>query len=192
MEVQSPSLTFPTTFCCNCGDTNCASEVQDTRVSRYFAIFGTETTFHLPLPICAACRRTTRRRPAGFFVRVLVLAITVAAWFLLLWALAPSSPPDSPPSTPPWYVENRLVISLVLGAIATVVFYRFRRAKPPRTSFYQPVRIKRADVRIGGVMNGPGQVAYMKLAFTNPDYLNVFTNANADAIKAGHLAVVRA
>jgi hypothetical protein len=41
-------------------------------------------------------------------------------------------------------------------------------------------------------MNGPGQVAYMKLAFTNPDYLNVFMNANREAIKAGHVAVVQA
>jgi len=73
----------------------------------------------------------------------------------------------------------------------TVVFYRFRRAKPPKTSFYQPVRIKQADVRIGGVMDGPGQVAYMKLAFTNPDYLNVFANANRDAIKTGSAAQVK-
>jgi hypothetical protein len=186
MEVQSPALTFPTAFCCNCGDTNCVSEIQDTRVTRYFAIFGTETTFHLPLPICAACRRTTRRRPAGFFSRLLVLAIMVACWFLLLLAIAGSTTP------PPWIADNLFIISLVLGAILAVVFYRFRRAKPPRTSFYQPVRIKQADVRIGGVMNGPGQVAYMKLAFTNPDYLNVFMNANREAIKAGHVAVVQA
>jgi len=106
--------------------------------------------------------------------------------------MAPATPPTDPPPAPPWYVEYRWIISLVLGAIVTLVFYRLRRAKPPRTSFYQPVRIKRADVRIAGIMDGPGQVAYMKLAFTNPDYLNVFTNANSEAIKAGHLAVVRA
>jgi hypothetical protein len=186
MDVQSPSLTFPTAFCCNCGDTNCANEIQDTRVTRFFAIFGTETTFHLPVPICAACRRSTRRRPAGFFVRLLVLAITVAAFFLVSLWIAKST------TSPPWIADNLFVISLVLGAIVTVVFYRFRRAKPPKTSFYQPVRIKQADVRIGGVMDGPGQVAYMKLAFTNPDYLNVFANANRDAIKTGHLAVVKA
>jgi hypothetical protein len=32
----------------------------------------------------------------------------------------------------------------------------------------------------------------MKLAFTNPDYLNVFTDANQEAIKAKHIAVVKA
>jgi hypothetical protein len=32
----------------------------------------------------------------------------------------------------------------------------------------------------------------MKLAFTNPDYLNIFVNANRDAISAGHIAAVKA
>jgi len=41
MEVQSPALVFPTGFCCNCGDTNCVAEAQDTRVTRYFGIGGT-------------------------------------------------------------------------------------------------------------------------------------------------------
>lgn len=186
MDVQSPSLIFPTAFCCNCGDTNCVNEIQDTRVTRYFGIFGSETTFHLPLPICSACRKTTRRRPAGFFSRLLVLAIMVAAWFLVWVLLAVSV------ELPLWIGNNLFVISLVLGLVLAVVFYRLRRAKPPRTSFYQPVRVKQADVRISGLMDGPGQVAYMKLAFTNPDYLNVFTNANRDAIKAGHLAVAKA
>jgi hypothetical protein len=186
MEVQSPSLTFPDNFCCNCGDTNCVSEIQDTRITRYFAIFGTETTFHLSLPICAACRKTTRRRPAGFFGRLLVFALMVVGWFLALIALGAAV------ELPLWMAENLSVISLVLGAILTFVFYRLRSAKPPKTSFYQPVRIKRADVRIASVMGGPGQVVYMKLAFTNQDYLGVFTNANREAISAGHVAVVKA
>ena len=186
MEVQSPPLTFPTSFCCNCGDTNCVSEIQDTRVTRYFAIFGTETTFHLPLPICAGCRKTTRRRPAGFFSRLLVFGLTVVVLFLLLIALAESV------QLPLWISDNLFAISAGLGLVLTVVFYRLRRAKPPRTSFYQPVRIKQADVRISGLMDGPGQVAFMKLAFTNPDYLNVFMNANRDLITAGHHPVSQA
>jgi len=84
------------------------------------------------------------------------------------------------------------MISGVLGLTVTIVFYRLRRAKPPKTSFYQPVRIKEASVHFAGLMSGPGQVQFMKLAFTNPDYLNVFSNANRDAIQAGHIAVVRA
>ena len=61
-------------------------------------------------------------------------------------------------------------------------FYWLRSARPPRTSFYQPVRVKQAKVQFGGVMGGPGHVAFLKLAFTNPDYLNVFMNANREAI----------
>ncbi len=72
------------------------------------------------------------------------------------------------------------------------MFYRLRRAQPPKTSFYQPVRIKVANVQFAGIMSGPGQVAFMKLAFTNPDYLNVFAQANREAIQAGTIAVVRA
>jgi hypothetical protein len=32
----------------------------------------------------------------------------------------------------------------------------------------------------------------MKLAFTNPDYLNIFVNANREAIKAKQLVAVKA
>ena len=41
-------------------------------------------------------------------------------------------------------------------------------------------------------MGGPGHVAFLRLAFSNPDYLNVFTNANREAIQAGHVTVVQA
>ena len=186
MEVQNTQLSFPATFCCNCGDTHCASEIQHTRVSRFFGIYGTETTFQLPVPVCAGCRRSTRRRPAGFFVRVLVFALMCGAWFLALLALAHSA------TLPPFIAENLWAFGLGLGAISVLVFYRLRRARPPRTSFYQPVRIKAANVQFSGVMGGPAHVRYMRLAFTNPDYLNLFTNANRDAITAKRLAVVKA
>jgi Protein of unknown function (DUF983) len=186
MELQSAALTFPTAFCCNCGDTNCMNEVQDTRITRYFGLGGTETTFHLAVPVCAACRKTTRRRPAGFFARLLVFALSVCLCFgALLWL-------GSSVQMPMWFVEHTFTIGVVLGAIVTVVFYRLRRPKPPQTSFYQPVRIKEANVQFAGVMDGPGQVLFMKLAFTNPDYLNAFRNANRDAIDGGRLAVVQA
>jgi hypothetical protein len=47
-------------------------------------------------------------------------------------------------------------------------------------------------VQVTDVMNGYGQVSFMKLAFTNPDYLDLFANANRDAITAGTLAAVKA
>ena len=40
-----------------------------TRESRASSASGTDTTFQLSVPVCAGCRRTTRRRPAGFFSR---------------------------------------------------------------------------------------------------------------------------
>ena len=186
LEVQSPALIFPTTFCCNCGDTNCVNEVQDTRVTRYFGIGGTETTFQLPVPVCADCRKSTRRRPAGFFSRLLVFGVLVCVCFLVLIALG------SYIAWPLWVSDHMFVISVMLGLAFAIVFYRLRRAKPPKTSFYQPVRVKVANVQFAGVMSGPGQVVFMKLAFTNPDYLNVFTQANLQAIQAGRVVVARA
>jgi len=186
MELESPALSFPTSFCCNCGNTDCVNEIQDTRVTRYFRIGGTDTSFHLAVPVCTACRKTTRRRPSGFFVKLLVLVAVVTGLFLALVALGAASP------LPPWMAEHRFAICATLGVLATTLFYLLRRAKPPRTSFYQPVRIKHAAVKFTDVMSGPGQVTFLKLAFTNPDYLNVFVNANRDAIKSGLIAVVKA
>ena len=186
VEVQSPALIFPTTFCCNCGDTNCVNEVQDTRVTRYFGIGGTETTFQLPVPVCAACRKTTRRRPAGFFSRLLVFGVLVCVCVLVLIALGYYI------AWPLWVSDHLVLISVVLGIVFTIVVYRLRRAKPPQTSFDQPVRVKVANVQFAGIMSGPGQVVFMKLAFTNSDYLNVFSQANLQAIQAGRVVVVRA
>jgi len=186
MQVESPQLSFPAAFCCNCGALECASETQDTRVSRFFGIYRTETVFRLPVPICAGCRKTTRRAPAGFFIRLAVLLAAVALWCLAFYLLGTSA------TLPEWFAAHRYTIAAVLGAITALVFYRLRRAKPPKTSFYQPVRIRQADVRFAGVMGGPGQVVYLKLAFTNPEYLNAFLDANREAVRAGHLAIVQA
>jgi hypothetical protein len=186
MQLDSPKLAFPAAFCCNCGATNCASEIQDTRVTRYFGFGGTETVFHLPLPVCAACRRSTRRRAPGFFAHLLVLALAVAVFFLALKMFATIV------TLPGWIGMHLFGISVGLGVLLMVLVLRLRRPKPPKTSFYQPVRIREVRVQVTDVMNGYGQVAYMKLAFTNPQYLNVFVNANSEAIRAGTLAAVKA
>lgn len=186
MELASPELHFPTGFCCNCGDLDCAAAIQETPVTRYFAIYGTGNSFRLTLPVCKGCRKTLRRRPSLFFTRTLVFLLFTGGGFLVLFGLGKSG------QLPAWMSENLLPIGIGLGAIATLIFYRLRRASPPRTSFYQPVRIKQAKVRFESVMSGPGAVVFMKMAFTNPDYLNLFMNANQDAVKAGHLAVVKA
>lgn len=186
MQLDSPKLGFPAVFCCNCGDTNCIAEIQDTRVTRYFGIGGTETIFHLPVPVCAACRRSTRRRAPGFFARLLVFALAVGAFFLACVMIA------SLVMLPEWLGTHLFAISAGLAVLLLVLVFRLRRPKPPQTSFYQPVRIKDVRVHVTDVMNGYGQVAFMKLAFTNPDYLNAFANANREAISAGHVAAVKA
>jgi len=185
MEVEKPTLTFPTAFCCNCGDKNCVNEVQETRVTRFFKIGRTDTSFKLDVPVCAGCLRTTKRRPAGFFSRLGVLLLIASVLFgtcLALWSTA---------ALPLW-IGYFSAGSVVLAVVLTIIFYRLRRPKPPQTSFYQPVRIKEAKLQFSGLMAGAGHVGYMKLAFTNPDYLTEFVNANQEAIKARHVSVVKA
>jgi hypothetical protein len=185
MEVESPQLGFPASFCCNCGATQCQNEIQETRITRFFGIGRTDTTFKLSVPICAECRRSTKRRPAGFFSRLSVLLLLTAIFFGICLALGTTA------ALPLW-IGYMFGGSVLLALILTIVFYRLRRPKPPQTSFYQPVRIKEARLQFSGLMAGAGQVGYMKLAFTNPDYLNVFVDANQEAIRAKRVAVVKA
>jgi hypothetical protein len=183
MEIANPPLNFPPAFCCNCGDINCTPELQDTRVTRHFFMAGAETTFLLSVPICAACRKTLRRRPQGLLSRLLVWVVSTGVVFGGMLLLGRNV------TLPLWMTENLFIISAVLALLLVVLFYRLRRPKPPQTSFYQPVRIKEANLQFGGEH---GQVAFMKLAFTNHEYLNVFATANRDAINAKLLAAVKA
>jgi hypothetical protein len=186
MDVASPQLTFPTGFCCNCGAVDCVAEIQDTRVTRYFGIGGTENTFHLPVPVCARCLRSTRRRPRGFFGGLLVLVLCIAVAVLMLELLGVSL------MYPEWMRANLFAIGVVLAIVGFVFLWRLRLPKPPQTSFYQPVRIKVANVAVSDMTSGAGRVTFMKLAFTNPDYLELFRNANREAIQAGSIAAVKA
>ena len=91
MQVESPQLGFPSTFCCNCGATDCKVEDQDTRVTRFFSIGRTDTVFRLAVPTCTACRRTLRRRPAGFFSRLGMLLLFMAGIFGICFASIPTA-----------------------------------------------------------------------------------------------------
>jgi hypothetical protein len=183
VELATPQLDFPHAFCCNCGGTNSlSSEIQHTRVSRFFGIGGGETTFQLAVPICAVCLKTTRRRPSSWLFRLLVFAGTAAALYALLWYA-------SGPGWPLWITDHKIYISAGLALVLVILFYRMRRPTPPQTSFYQPVRIRDADVQFSA---GHGEAAYLKLAFTNAQYLNVFTAANREAIQARRITVVKA
>jgi hypothetical protein len=183
MQTDTPPLNFPATFCCNCGDTNCTPEIQDTRVTRGVGFGGVNTTFQLAIPICEACRKSTRRRPSGLWLRLLVFAGTAIVILGGLIAMAKTA------TLPMWISEYLFVIGPAAALLLVVLFYRFRRARPPQTSYYQPVRIKELKLMFA---EGTGRIGFMKLAFTNADYLNVFSTANRDAIKSKTLSVVKA
>jgi hypothetical protein len=186
MEVASSQLGFPQVFCCNCGVTDITIETQDTRVTRFFGLGSDEMTFKLSVPVCTGCRKTIRRRPAGFYSRIGLLAASFLVVYLTLLVLSLLV------VLPPSILDNVLAISVVVALVFTAVFYVLRRPKPPQTTFYQAVRIKSVRLQVTGLMAGEGQVGFMKFAFTNPDYLNMFVNANEDAIKAKRVAVVKA
>jgi hypothetical protein len=186
MEMAGPQMSFPTSCCCNCGAVDCQSEVQETRVTRYFGLRRSGTTFHLPVPVCARCVRSTRRRPPGFFARLLLLVTCLAVAFVFLVLLNYSLFYSE------WLLRHVVVFAAVLGLVAFLLLTRLRRPKPPATSFYQPVRIKVATVAVSQVEGAASRVMFMKLAFTNPEYLIRFREANRDAIEAGRLAAVKA
>ncbi len=87
MEVESPQLGFPASFCCNCGATDCTSEIQDTRVTRFFGIGRTDTTFKLSVPVCAGCRRTIAAQAGGFLLAPGVLVLITGVLFGVCLAL---------------------------------------------------------------------------------------------------------
>lgn len=185
MQVENPQLGFPNTFCCNCGSTDCKSEDQDTRVTRFFSIGRTDTVFRLTVPVCPGCRRTLRRRPAGFFSRLGILLLFMAVIFGVCFASITTV------ALPLW-MKYIWAGSILGGLLLTWLFYRFRRPKAPQTSFYQPVRIKNVRLQFSGLMAGEGHVRFMRLAFTNPDYLSAFTEANQEAIQTKRVAVTKA
>lgn len=181
--TENSFLSFPATFCCNCGDINCMTEIQDTRVTRYYGLGGVETTVQLPIPICASCLKTTRRRPSGWFARLLVWAVAACVVFFAFIILGEKV------ALPIWFAEHMFAIAAGVSFVLVVLFYRLRRPEPPQTSYYQPVRVMEARMDF---RDSAGQLTFMKLAFTNHEYLNVFTTANRAAIQAKMLAAVKA
>jgi hypothetical protein len=186
MEAAAARFEFPQPFCCNCGATECAQVLQDTRVTRYFGIGGVETAFQLAIPICAACRKTTRRRPPTLFRRLLMFSLVLAVLFLAWLALA------SLVLLPAWLADQLFVVSVACAALVCIVFWRLRQPRPPQTSYFQPVRIVAVNVEVTDVMTGSGRVAHIAFSFTNPAYFETFRAANQEAIAAKFLTVRKA
>lgn len=179
-EVQThpgARFTFPQSRCCNCGATGGVStRNQNTRVTRYFGLAGTELTFEFALPACSGCASSLSRRPPTLFHRFLVLGMVTAAVFLVLIMvfLARNS------QSAGFLSEHLFLSSLVLSIILVSVFYWFRRPSGKQTSFYQPVGINALDREFVS-----GGIKRIELGFTQPAYMRDFTQANAQAIKGG-------
>ncbi len=185
MQVENPQLGFPNTFCCNCGATDCKSEDQDTRVTRFFSIGRTDTIFRLSVPTCAACRRTLRRRPAGFFSRLGILLLFMAVIFGVSFASIPRRAA----------VVDELSLRRERGR-RSPAHLGLLSVPTPESAADQLLSTRanqeRARCEFSGLMAGEGHVRFMRLAFTNPDYLSAFTEANQEAIRMKRVAITKA
>ena len=163
---------FPTKLCCNCGRTDSLQTVvQDTRVTRYFFLGGSEITFNLQLPFCPECIATARRRPISLVKKLLVFIITFGASVLALTIVAEL------------FLSNKLlpdhIIYLSLGASTAFIFIIsfLRMPTGHQTSFYQPVRITSLKQEFFS-----GDVKKANIYFTNSLYASEFTALNQESI----------
>jgi hypothetical protein len=176
------TFVFPQSRCCNCGTTSgISTQGQDTRVTRYFMLAGTEITFELPLPVCRDCSESLERRVPTLFHKFLVVAVVTAAVFLILiMALSQNS------SRVPFITDNLFVSSVVISVILVFSFYSRRRPNGKQTSFYQPVRISNLDREFVS-----GSIRKIGFGFTNPVYLREFSQVNAQALRAGLVSATK-
>jgi hypothetical protein len=175
------AFVFPQSLCCNCGTTSgIATRQQNTKVTRYFMLAGTELTFELPLPVCVGCAKTLKRRVPTLFHKVLVLCMVIAALFLLLIMALSGVAKAS------FIADHLFAVSVILGLLAVVVFYWLRRPSGQQTSFYQPVRIVGLDREFVS-----GAIRKIQFGFTNPVYLREFSKANTQALRAGFVSATR-
>jgi hypothetical protein len=176
------AFVFPQSRCCNCGTTSgISTQTQDTKVTRYFMLAGTELTFSLPLPVCSGCSKSLVRRVPTLFHKFLVLAAFTAAVFLLLIvALSQIS------SAVPVLTDHLFISSLGISLVLVFLLYWLRRPTGQQTSYYQPVRIRKLDREFVS-----GAVKKIGFAFTNPLYLKDFSQANTQALQAGRVSATK-
>jgi hypothetical protein len=172
------SLQFPEDVCANCGT---RSEVfvaeQDTRVTRFLLLGGTELSLPLPVPTCIHCSDTLVRRPMTLGNKALITGLLAGACAtgLLMWATLGSTKTG-------FVAEHPFLISSLVGVALSWSWFRKHRPEKPQSSFYQPVRIRRLKRQF---MNGT--IDAIHFAFTNKAYRLAFARANRDAIRAGHV-----
>lgn len=170
---------FPSHICCNCGTRKDLQVIaQDTRRSSYLIAGGTETTFQLPLPFCAGCAASAKRRPKNMAHRVLLFALAFAVCFAALLAIGEFSTEGAQ------LAKYLTPIALAMAACTTLAVVLGARPKPGQSSYFQPVRIptlKREFVS--------GAVTAIGFSFANREYAKAFRQANTDAIECKQLFV---
>jgi hypothetical protein len=175
------SCRFPANLCVNCGATSGLSEQTiDARLVKYFLFFGTETRLTLPAAVCAVCVPSLRRHPQSTFSKLLIVAMICG--FVMLAMLIPMQEGKLGDS---FVTRHCFFLSVVFGCILSMLWFRLKRPKPPQTSYYQPIRVKR-------LQSHGGEIHSMTLGFTNAAYLRSFHRVNQAAIERGFIKVRKA
>jgi hypothetical protein len=169
-------LAFPADLCCNCSAiADLTILEQDTRLTRYFLIGGSEVAFRLRLPFCRVCGPSVNRRPVSLLHKLLVFGLFYFAVFAVLMLCGMALDSES-------LLDYTVLLSGVFGLVITVLWYAARRPERGQSSYYQPVRITRLSQKF---LSGAFRV--IGFGFTNYAYLHRFESLNAQAITAGRV-----
>ena len=163
---------FPKTLCCNCGTPAGISVIeQDTRLTPYMIGGATEITFKLPLPFCAGCTPSAKRRPKNVMQRALLFALVfTSAFFAILIG-------SDVAFSVPWLTAYIVPLSLCIAAIVVGSAVLIGRSKGNQTSYYQPVRIRKLKREFIS-----GKILSIRFSFTNKNYAQLFVHQNQDSI----------
>ena len=179
---QAARLPFeaPQDACCNCGTAQGISIVDTPlKKTRYMLLAGTELRFLVGLPYCRTCRKTAARFPTGLGKKLLVSALVFAALMLVV-AVADINFNGLIPMAYLPHAIGLLSLALSFG------FYALRRAKPPQTSYSQPVTLAGLKQKFSG------EIVSLTLEFSNSAYADRFALLNSNFVSSGVLNVVRA
>ena len=178
--VEGLTFTFPEKCCANCGTIVALDQYQqDTRVTTFLFLGGSELKFSLPVTACPKCAPTLARRPLSLANKILIALLVsgaLAAVALLAITIGDVSIPV--------ISAHPFLASLIAGATLSAVYFSFHRTVPPQTSYYQPVRISKISRKFSD-----GRVQNMTFAFTNRMYGQAFAKENQVPIQAGLVVV---
>ena len=176
----SPELrySFPVHICANCASKDTISvRQQSTKLFSSYVLFRTTATFKLEIPTCQRCLRTLNRRPRTLLEHVVFIIICLLLIVIFISAVKSMLGIDS------HFMDQYLgEISAAVGLLVIPLVYYLKRPRAPKTSNWQPVRIKSYHrERIGG------PVGKIRFVFTNEIYRQAFCETNATVIRAGRV-----